>query len=257
METVQSFERGLAVIRSFGAGTERQSVADVAAATGLSRATARRLLHTLEAQGYAQRVGSMFELTARVLDLGYAWLSSLTVAQLATPFLDRLSTAVGESTSVAVLDGTAVVYVARVQANRLMTVSIDLGTRFPAYRTSLGRAQLAWLDDDRLRAIWDASDHDDPTPHTVGDLETLRRRLAEVRDRGWALVDQELELGVRSIAAPIRDADDHVVAAMNVSTHAARTTREQIDTTIVTPLLEAAVGLSRAVAMQAPHLAER
>ncbi len=249
MDTVQSFERGLAVIRSFGAGRERQSVSEASAATGLSRASVRRLLHTLEAQGYARRVGSSFELTARVLDLGYAFLSSLSVAQLAEPFLDTLSSATGESTSVAILDDLDVVYVARVQAKRLMTVSIGLGTRFPAYRTSLGRAQLAWLSNARVAAIWDRSDHTGTTDRTVTELDQLRDCLAEVRTRGWALVDQELELGVRSVAAPIRDGEGDVIAAVNVSTHAARTSREDIDTAIVPPLLDAAAGLSRAVTM--------
>lgn len=253
METVQSFERGLAVVRSFGPGSPRQSVSEVATATGLSRAAARRLLHTLESLGYARRVDGSFELTARVLDLGYAFLSSQSVAQLAQPFLDRLSEATGESTSVAVLDGTDVVYVARVQAKRLMTVSIGLGTRFAAYQTSLGRAQLAWLDDDRVRAVWEASDRSTTTPRTITDLDELRACLRDVRERGWALLDQELELGVRSVAAPIRDADGQVVAAVNVSTHAARTSRAEIDADVVPPLLEAAEGLSRAVAMGAPH----
>lgn len=253
MDTVQSFERGLAVIRSFGAGHERQSVSEAAVATDLSRASVRRLLHTLEAQGYARRTGTSFELTARVLDLGYAFLSSLTVAQLAEPFLDTLSTATGESTSVAILDDVDVVYVARVQAKRLMTVSIGLGTRFPAYRTSLGRAQLAWLPDERLAEIWDGSDHRDATDHTVTDLDALRGALDDVRSRGWSLVDQELELGVRSVAAPIRDGEGTVIAAINVSTHAARTSREDIDGAIVPPLLEAAAGLSRAVTMAGSH----
>lgn len=249
MESVQSFARGLAVIRSFGQDAPRQSVSDVAGATGLSRATARRLLHTLEGEGLAHRSGNDFELTAGILDLGFAYLSSLSVAQLARPFLDELSTRTGESTSVAVLDDTDVVYVARVQANRLMTVAIGLGTRFEAYQTSLGRAQLAWLPDERVEQVWCASDRDHTTPNTVATLDDLRARLAEVRTRGWALVDQELEVGVRSVAAPIRDDDDAVVAAVNVSTHAARTSREDIDTRIVPPLLAAADGISRAMAM--------
>ncbi len=253
METVQSFERGLAVIRSFGPGTPHQSVSEVAAATGLSRAAARRLLHTLEALGYARRRGTSFELTARVLDLGYAFLSSQSVAQLAEPFLDTLSAATGESTSVAVLDGTDVVYVARVQAKRLMTVSIGLGTRFRAFQTSLGRAQLAWLPPERVRAIWDASDRTTTTPTTVTDHAGLVERLREVREQGWALVDQELEVGVRSVAAPVHDADGGVVAAMNVSTHASRTSREQIDSQIVPPLLAAADGLTRAMSLAGPR----
>ncbi|MBY5164252.1 IclR family transcriptional regulator domain-containing protein [Salsipaludibacter albus] len=249
VESVQSFARGLAVIRSFGQQAPRQSVSEVATATGLSRATARRLLHTLEGEGLARRSGNDFELTARVLDLGFAFLSSLSVAQLAQPFLDELSATTGESTSVAVLDDTEVVYVARVQANRLMTVAIGLGTRFSAYQTSLGRAQLAWLPDDRVARVWSDSDRRRTTPRTIDTLDDLRASLAEVRERGWALVDQELELGVRSVAAPIRDGSDDVVAAVNVSTHAARTSREDVDEQIVPPLLRAAEGISQAMAM--------
>lgn len=247
MESVQSFERGLAVIRSFGADAPAQSLSDVARATELSRATARRLLHTLEAAGYVRRDGSIFELTPKVLELGYAYLSSHTLPDLARPHLEKLSTEVHESTSVAVLDGASIVYVARVQANRVMQVSIGIGTRFEAYRTSLGRAILAWRDPSEVADLWASSDRSRPTDATVTDLAQLQERLAQVREDGYAVVDQELEVGVRSVAAPIRDADGIAVAAVNVSTHASRTTKADIRRVVVPPLLRTAEAITTAL----------
>lgn len=247
MESVQSFERGLAVIRSFGAEAPAQTLADVARATDLSRATVRRLLHTLEKEGYVRREGTRFELTPRVLELGYAFLASHTLADLARPHLERLSTQVRESTSVAVLDGTSIVYVARVQANRVMQVSIGIGTRFEAYRTSLGRAILAWRDPEEIAAVWEASDRAHPTDSTLTDLDAFRAALAEVREQGWALVDQELEVGVRSVAAPIRDDEGRTVAAVNVSTHTSRTTKADLRRDVIPPLLQTAEAITTAL----------
>lgn len=247
MESVQSFERGLAVIRSFGAQAPAQTLSDVARATDLSRAVVRRLLYTLENEGYARRDGSRFELTPRILELGYAFLSSHTLAEIARPHLERLSAEVRESTSVAVLDGTSVVYVARVQANRVMTVAIGLGTRFEAYRTSLGRALLAWREPDEVAAVWEASDRAHPTETTVSNLAQLRDALDQVRRRGYAMVDQELEVGVRSVAAPICDAEGVPVAAVNVSTHTSRTTKAQVRTVVVPALLRTADAIGTAM----------
>jgi IclR family transcriptional regulator, pca regulon regulatory protein len=195
-ESVRSFARGLQVIRCFGAHGSQLTLAEVARATELNRATARRLLITLEELGYVRRVGDRFALTPRVLDLGYAYLSSFGVPELALPYLEQLSEEVDEASSVGVLDGTDVIYVARVPANRVMTVSIGLGTRFPAYRTSLGRVLLASLTDDEIAHIWEGSDRSDPAPRTVTTLADLLTEIAKVRDRGHAMVDQELEIGV-------------------------------------------------------------
>lgn len=247
MESVQSFERGLAVIRSFGADAPKQTLSAVARSTGLSRATARRLLITLENGGYVRRDGSLFELTPRVLDLGYAYLSSHSLSELAQPHLQALSAKVNESTSVAVLDGTMVVYVARVQANRVMTVSIGIGSRFPAYRTSLGQALLAWRAAGEIAQLWEETDRSQPTRRTSTSLDELTARLQEVRDRGYAMVDQELEDGVRSVAAPIRDANGQPAAAVNVSTHTSRTTKAEIRSQVVPPLLETAQAISTAM----------
>jgi IclR family transcriptional regulator, pca regulon regulatory protein len=247
-ESVRSFERGLRVIRSFGVHGAQLTLSDVARATDLNRATARRLLLTLEELGYARRIGDRFTLTPRVLDLGYAYLSSFGVPELALPYLEQLSAEAHEASSVGVLDGTEVAYVARVPANRVMTVSIGLGTRFPAYRTSLGRAVLASLADVEVTRIWDQSDRSDPTPQTVEQLGDLLARLRDVREQGFALVDQELEMGVRSVAAPLHDAAGRTIAAINISTHSSRTTEEEVRQRLVPVLLRTADQIDHALA---------
>jgi IclR family transcriptional regulator, pca regulon regulatory protein len=247
-QTVRSFARGLQVIAAFGEDSPAMTVAQVARATNLNRATARRLLHTLESLGYARRQDDTFSLTPRVLELGYAFIGSFGVSTLALPFLERLSGEVHEAVSVGVLDDTDVVYIARVPGKRVMTISIGLGTRFPAYRTSLGRVLLSQLDRDDLAARWARSDRSDPTPRTVTDLDGLETELERVRDQGYALVDQELEVGVRSIAAPLCDARGRVVAAMNVSTHVTRTKKAELTQQVVPALLRTAEELNRVLA---------
>lgn len=226
------------------------TLAAVARETELNRATARRLLLTLEELGYVQRRDDLFRLTPQVLDLGYAYLSSFGLPQLALPFLESLSETLHEASSVGVLDGTHVVYVARVPAKRVMTVSIGLGSRFPAYRTSLGRAILASLPDDEVRALWEDSDRSDPTPRTVRSFDALMTALAETHRRGFAMVDQELEAGVRSIAAPLHDSSGRTVAAVNVSTHVSRTTKQELQSRFVPELLSTARSIDDVLASQ-------
>ncbi len=249
-ESVRSFERGLRVIRAFSAGQADMTLAEVARETDLNRATARRLLLTLEESGYVQRRGDQFRLTPRVLDLGYAYLSSVGLPQLALPFLETLSESLHEASSVGVLDDTEIVYVARVPAKRVMTVSIGLGSRFAAYRTSLGRAILASLPEDEVAALWEASDRSNPTARTLTELDDLLKALEEVRRRGFAMVDQELELGVRSIAAPLHDSSGRTVAAVNLSTHVSRTTKQQLLSRFVPELLETARSIDAVLASQ-------
>jgi IclR family pca regulon transcriptional regulator len=237
---VQSLDRGLAVIRAFGAGTPELTLSDVARVTGLTRAAARRFLLTLVDLGYVRTDGKYFSLTARVLELGYAFLSSMTLPEVAQPHLERLSAEVHESSSVSLLEGTEIVYVARVAVSRIMTVTINVGTRFPAYATSMGHALLAGLDAAALDRYLEEANLERLTAHTLTSPAALRAELAEVRAQGWAMVDQELEEGLRSVAAPIRDRSGTVVAAVNVSTHAGRTTRESVREEMVPPLLAAA-----------------
>ena len=237
---VQSLERGLAVIRAFDAEHPELTLSDVARATGLTRAAARRFLLTLCDLGYVRSDGRLFALTARVLELGYAYLSALSLPEVAEPHLEALVAQVRESSSMSVLDGDDIVYVARVPTSRIMRVAINVGTRFPAYATSMGRVQLAGLSDDELTAYLERVDLRRLTAHTLATAAELRGELARIRAQGWALVDQELEEGLRSVAVPIRDRNGAVVAAVNVSAHASRATKDIVRKTLLPPLLETA-----------------
>ncbi|TDD12594.1 IclR family transcriptional regulator [Nonomuraea deserti] len=237
---VQSLARGLAVIRAFSAAEPELTLSQVARATGLSRAAARRFLITLTDLGYVRNDGRLFALTPRVLELGYAYLSSLSLPEVADPHLERLAAGVHESASVAVLDGEDVVYVARVATTRIMRMSISIGTRFPAYCTSMGRVLLAALPPERLDAYLRGAELRRLTSRTIVLPAALRAELDQVRGQGWAMVDQELEEGLRSIAAPIRDRSGSTVAAVNVSTHASRTSMQAARRDLLPPLLATA-----------------
>jgi IclR family pca regulon transcriptional regulator len=246
---VQSLDRGLAVIRALSAA-DPQTVSEVARGTGLTRATARRFLLTLSDLGYADATAGRFALTPRVLELGYAYLSSLSLPQVAQPHLVRLVEQVRESSSLSVLDGADVVYVVRVPTQRIMAVTISVGTRFPAYATSMGRVLLAALAPDALDALLAGLELQPLTSGTVASVDDLRGVLDRVRRQGWALVDQELETGLRSIAVPVRSAAGVVVAAVNVSTHATRTSLEDMRRVLLPPLQDAAAGIERDVTAQ-------
>lgn len=217
---VQSLARGLAVIRAFDTDHPLMTLTEVAARTDLTRATARRFLHTLVELGYVRTDGKTFALTAKVLQLGYAYLSGLSLPQLAQPHLEELSLKLGESTSAAVLDGTDIAYIARVTTRRIMNVGITVGTRFPAYATSMGRVLLAALPPAELKAYLAAAEIKPLTPRALGTVPELLAVLDKVRAQGWCLLDQELELGLMSVAAPVYDGPTKVVAAVNVSLQA-------------------------------------
>jgi IclR family transcriptional regulator, pca regulon regulatory protein len=237
---VQSLERGLAVIRAFDERNPELTLSDVARRTGLTRAAARRFLLTLSDLGYVRTDGRWFTLSPRVLELGYAYLSSLSLPEVAEPHLERLVAEVHESSSVSVLDGEDIVYVARVPTSRIMAVSINVGTRFPAYATSMGRVLLSGLPDEELEAYVGQVELRPLSPRTVTSREALRVELAKARSQGWALVDQELEEGLRAIAAPIRDRGGRTVAAVNLSAHASRMSIETGRRKLVPPLLATA-----------------
>lgn len=216
---VQSLARGLAVIRAFDTDHPKMTLTEVAARTDLTRATARRFLYTLVELGYVRTDGKIFALTAKVLQLGYAYLSGLSLPQLAQPHLEELSLQLGESTSAAVLEGADIAYIARVAARRIMTVGITVGTRFPAYATSMGRVLLAALPAAELEEYLAGAEIRPLTPGAIGTRKELLEELAAVRAQGWCLLDQELEVGLMSVAAPVRDGA-RVVAAINVSLQA-------------------------------------
>lgn len=241
---VQSLARGLAVIRAFDADHPELTLSDVARTTGLNRAAARRFLHTLVELGYVRTDGRRFALRPRVLELGYSYLSSLSLPELAMPTMERLVERVRESSSMAVLDGEEVVYVARVPTKRIMSVVISVGTRFPAYATAMGRVLLADQDPDWLEAYVAHVRLEPLTPKTLTDPIELRTILDKVRTEGYCLVDEELEEGLRSIAAPIQDKKGHVIAALNVSTHINRGPAEVIRKELLPPLLETARAIS-------------
>jgi IclR family pca regulon transcriptional regulator len=223
---VQSLERGLSVIRAFDADHAELTLSDVARATDLTRAAARRFLLTLVDLGYVRTDGRLFALRPRVLELGYSYLSSMSLPDLAKPHLEALSAQTHESCSVAVLDGEEIVYIARVVTRRIMRVAISVGTRFPAYATSMGRVLLAnqpdaWLDSYLATATLEAI-----TPRTITDPDRLREALMTIRKQNYGIVDEELEVGLRSLAMPIRGPSLDVVAAMNVSMHVSRGTAD-------------------------------
>lgn len=221
---IQSLERGLSVINSFSRDRQTQTLSEVATQAGLTRATARRILLTLSELGYVRQNGRGFALTPRVLDLGYSFLSSFRVVELAQEPMERLVDEVKESSSMSILDDTEIVYVARVPTTRIMTIALALGSRLPVYPTSMGRVLLAGLTEEEVSQYLAKTELRKLTPHTITDVSELRARLSETRAQGYALVDQELEEGVRSIAAPITNSRGDVIAAMNISCHAARVT---------------------------------
>jgi IclR family pca regulon transcriptional regulator len=242
---VQSLQRGLAVIRAFDADHPALTLSEVARATGLARAAARRFLLTLVELGYMRIDDRRFRLTPRVLELGHAYLSSLTLPDVALPHLRDFVAEVRESSSLCVLDEDEIVYVARVPAKRIMSVSISVGTRFPAYATSLGRVLMAGQDDEWLADFLARASLEPITAQTISDPKKLGAEISRVRRQGWAMVDQELEEGLRSLAAPIHDSTGGVVAAINVSAHASRWSVDAMLEQLLPRLLEVAAAIDR------------
>jgi IclR family transcriptional regulator, pca regulon regulatory protein len=237
---VRSLARGLDVIKAFGPDCPQMTLSEVARATGLTRAAARRFLLTLTELGYVRNDGREFSLRPKVLELGYAYLAGLSLNEVAAPHVEDLVAQTRESSSVAVLDGDEIVYVVRVPTKRIMAASISVGTRFPAYATSMGRVLLAYLPDEQLEAYLKNACLQRITKRTVTDPERLRELLRNVRAQGYAMTDQELEDGLRSAAVPLRDANGAVVAAMNISTHASRVNMEDLRRNLVPQLVTAA-----------------
>lgn len=208
--------KGLLVIETFTADRPRQSISEVAAASGLDRATARRCLLTLAHQGYADWDGKFFTLTPRVLRLGTACLATMPLPQIVQPLLDRLSDEVGQSSSVSILDGGEIVYVARAAQRRVMSIALMPGSRLPAYCTSMGRVMLAALPEAEARALLGAGPLPARTALTLTDPDAVMAELARIREQGHALINQEVELGLCSIAVPVLNVRGRVAAALNI-----------------------------------------
>ena len=237
------FAKGLLVIEAFGQGVEALTLADIARLTGLDRATARRCVLTLVNAGYAVAENRHFRLTPRILRLSQAYLAA-PLPRLIQPSLETLAEQLHESSSACVLDGTEIVYIARAAQHRVMSIGLTTGSRLPAYCTSMGRALLASLPAAQARAILQASKRIARTKRTITDIDKLTAKLDEVRRLGYALIDQELELGLRSLAVPVRNTQGRVVAAINVGVQATRATPEQLRMEFLPHLLSAQTHLA-------------
>jgi IclR family pca regulon transcriptional regulator len=228
VEFVQSLERGLAVIRSFSRERPALTLSEIADLTGLTRAAARRFLITLRDLGYVGSDGRLFSLRPRILELGYSYLSSLPVWEVAKPHLEELADKVRETTSASVLDGTDIVFVARVETKRIMALTLGVGSRLPAWATAMGRVLLADLAPAQLDDYFTKVRLEALSARTVTDEAELRGIIEQARIQGWTLVDQEVEEGVRSLAVPIRTPDGRAAAALTVCSHAFRVSAERI-----------------------------
>jgi IclR family transcriptional regulator, pca regulon regulatory protein len=225
---IEALARGLDVIAAFRPGRPTMSLSDVATATGLARPTARRILLTLAELGYVRSDAGGYALTPRVLELGVAYVSSMGLWDIARPHIEKLSERTNESCSVAQLDGSDIVYVARVAVPKIVGLAVQIGTRFPALQTSLGKVLLAALCPEEVAEVLAQPSRSGITPRWQPEVAEREAELRDVRARGWALTDEQLALGIRSIAAPLRDGTGRVIAALNVNTHAAETSVEHL-----------------------------
>lgn len=241
---VLSLARGLKVIEAFQDRPDGATVGDLAERTGLSRAAVRRLLITLELLGYASHSGSVYRLSTRILLLGFSFLSSNSLSVLAPPLLEEITATLNESSSLSALAGDEIVYLARSATKRVMSVGLSIGSRLPAYCTSMGRVLLAGLAEEQLVAHLGRVELRAFTPNTIVDKAMLAAELARVRTQGYALVDQELEIGLRSIAVPVRMPDGRTVAAINTGVHAARVQPDEMLSRILPVLQEGAARLT-------------
>lgn len=243
---VEAFARGLDVITAFGPTAMELTVSEVAARTGLARPTARRLLLTLEQLGYARSLDGAFSLTTKTLELGTAYIAAQGLWDVARPHLVSLVGRTGESSSMSQLDGSDIVYTARVAVPKIIAIAVQIGTRFPATATSMGRVLLADLTADELDKVLGTPSASGIIPRVVTDRAELDAALTEIRDRGWALSDELLSVGIRSVAAPVRDERGRTAAAMNVTVHAAETSIDHLVGEYLPLLLETAAGVTAA-----------
>jgi IclR family transcriptional regulator, pca regulon regulatory protein len=241
---IEAIARGLDVIRVFGRGQPMMSLAAVAAASNLPRPTARRILKTLEELGYVRQVEGGYELTPRVLDLGMSYVLSRGLWEVARPHMEALVARTRESSSIAQLDGSDIVYVARVAVPKIVTLAVTIGTRFPAMQTSLGKVLLAALPSAEVDRVLAEPSRSGIVPRWQPDASERAAALREVRARGWALTDEQLARGIRSVAVPLRDGDGRVIAALNVNSHAAETPLEVLTGQHLPLLLQTAGAIS-------------
>jgi IclR family transcriptional regulator, pca regulon regulatory protein len=242
---VEALARGLAIITAFGPTATALSVSDAAERTSLPRPTARRLLLTLEKLGYVRSSNGLYTLTTKVLELGTGYVAALGIWELARPHLEALVSRTGESSSMSQLDGSDIVYVARVPVRKIIALSVHIGTRFPAVATSMGHVLLADLPRGEVQRVLQTPSRSGIIPRITPSRRGLEQELAQVRERGWALSDERLSLGIRSIAAPVRDANGATVAAVNVTVHAAETSVAELKRRHLPLLLATADDITR------------
>jgi len=237
---VLSLARGLRVIESFEGHYEGRSISEIAQSTALSRASIRRLLLTLELLGYVERNRQVYRLKTQVLRLGFSYLSSSSVVEAARPVLERITEQLHESCSMSMLDGGQIVYVARSAASRVLAAGLSVGSRLPAYCTSMGRVLLAALPERELAAYLRNLKPHAYTPRTLVRVPQIKKAILEAQANGYAIVDEELEAGLRSIAVPVSTRDHRVVAAINVGTHVSRVDHESLLNRCLPALLQGA-----------------
>lgn len=241
---VIALARGIDVLTAFGPTSMAMTVSDVAARTDLARPTARRLLLTLEELGYVRAVDGVYSLTTKVLEIGTAGIAAQGLWDIARPHMVALVARTMESSSMSQLDGGDIVYTARVPVAKIIALSVSIGTRFPAPATSMGRVLLADLEPDELAKTLSTPSRSGVVPRVVLSADELEESLDEIRERGWALSDELLSLGIRSVAAPVRNGDGRTVAAMNVTVHAAETSIDHLTGEYLPLLLEAAAAVT-------------
>ncbi|MGM0901230.1 MAG: IclR family transcriptional regulator domain-containing protein [Bacillota bacterium] len=246
-DIIQSLTKGLQMIQAFTEETPNLTISEAARATGLSKPTARRILLTLEHLGFAESRNGIFSLTAQTLTLGYAYLSSQNMWNIAQPFMRDLVQKTGESTSIAVLDRTDIIYVARQSTKRIMTINLNVGSRLPAYATSMGHVLLAHLPEAQLNAYLEDVTIEKYTQNTITDKDELKKILVDVQQKGWTIVEQQLEDGLRSIAVPIKNSYGKVIAAINSSVHAGRVSSETLREEFLPLLIDTADKISKAI----------
>jgi IclR family pca regulon transcriptional regulator len=241
---IEALARGLDVIRAFQPGRPVMSLTAVAGSAGLARPTARRMLLTLQEMGYVRAVEGGFELTPRVLELGMTYVLSRNLWEIARPHMEQLVARTHESSSIAQLDGADIVYVARVAVPKIITLAVTIGTRFPAMPTSLGKVLLAALPPGQAEQVLAEPSRSGISARWQPDLAERTAELRDVRARGWSLTDEQLARGIRSVAAPLRDGGGRVIAAMNVTVHAAETPVERLTEEYLPLLLQTAGAIS-------------
>ncbi len=250
---VQSLERGLTVLKSLGT-TTGMSLADVAKATEMTRAAARRFLLTLEALGYVGKTDGVFYLLPKTLELGYSYLASKSLTQIAQPHLQQLAKQIGESCSVLEYAKGSIIYIARVTVNRLVGANLSVGSALPAYCTSAGRVLLAALPETELAAYLDGTTFTKLTPKTIVSTSSLRREVERARRNSWYLINEELEIGARALAVPLRSADGKTIAAINVSCYAGRITADRMRSAFLPEMQKAAQSIESEMRMAQPAL---